>query len=233
MSDCCRAAPCEEIFGPQTAEGDLDEYLARGLGSIAARMLDAIPAEVVSRAGRVVDIGGGIGALQAELLLRGAATGEVIELVRAYRPYAERLAIRLGIGDRTTFRVADLIDDPHQVEAADVVIMHRVVCCSADGLRLTGVAAGLTRQVLAFSYPRSLAVLRWAEKLQEPFARLFRRRYRFYIHNAAALRMAATSTGMSLLATGKSTFWEYAVFAMPGRGLVSGRPAAPTVGHSA
>ena len=174
------------MFGPQAAEGDLDEYLVGGLGSIEARMIEAIPRQVIGGARRVLEIGGGIGALQAELVLRGASSGEVVELVKSYAPYARRLATKLGIEDKTTFRVADVIDDPDQVAPADIVVMNRVVCCSADGLRLTAVAAALTHQVLAISYPRSLAILRWAQKLQEPFARLFRRRYRFYIHEGDA-----------------------------------------------
>lgn len=223
MSDCCRAVPCEEIFGSRTAEGDLNEYLNHGLGKFEERMLAAIPGDSVSSARRVLEIGGGIGAIQAELLLRGAASGEVIELVRAYEPFAQRLATKLGIGDRTAFRVADVIDDPRQAEAADVVVMNRVVCCSADGVQLTSVAAGLTRGVLALSYPRSLPILRWAERLQEPLARLFRRRYRFYIHDTAAIRHAATSTGMSLMATGHGMFWEFSVFGRPGLAATSTR----------
>jgi len=189
-------------------------------------MLAAIPADAIGGAQRVLEIGGGIGTLQAELLLRGTASGEVIELVRAYEPYAHRLATKLGIGDRTAFRIADLIDDPQQAEAADIVVMNRVVCCSADGPRLTSVAAGLTRGVLALSYPRSLPILRWAEWLQQPLARLFRRQYRFYIHDNDVIRQAATSTGMSLLATGRGIFWEYSVFGRPGWAHASTHHAA-------
>ena len=227
MSDCCRAAPCEEVFGSRTAEGDLHEYLSHGLGTIETRMLDAIPPLVVAGARRVLEIGGGVGALQAELVLKGASSGEVIELVGAYEPYARRLATKLGIGDRTSFRVADVIENPQQVQDADIVVMNRVVCCSPDGLRLTAVAAGLTRQVLAISYPRSLAILRLMQRLQEPFARLFRRRYRFYIHDARAIRTAATAAGMSLQAAGHGAFWEYAVFAMPGSPMAPAATRAP------
>jgi magnesium-protoporphyrin O-methyltransferase len=212
VSECCRAAPCEEIFDSQTAEGDLEEYLERGLGDLEERMLAAIPAAAITGARRVLEIGGGIGAIQAELLLKGADSGEVIELVKAYEPYARRLATKLGLGGRTAFRVADLIADPGGAESADVVVMNRVVCCSEDGLQLTGVAAGLARRVLALSYPRSLAVLRWAEWLQQPFARLFRRRYRFYIHDSRALQRAATASGMHLLTSWHGLFWEYSVF---------------------
>lgn len=226
MSECCRAAPCEEIFDSQTAGSDLDEYLEHGLGDLEERMVAAIPPEAVSSARRVLEIGGGIGVIQAELLLKGADTGEVVELVRAYEPYALRLATKLGLSGRTTFRVADLIEDPGAAVDADVVVMNRVVCCSEDGLRLTGVAAGLARRVLALSYPRSLTILRVAEWLQQPFARLFRRRYRFYIHDSRAIQRAATANGMQLLSSWHGLFWEYSVFDRPGSAGTDHAPAA-------
>jgi magnesium-protoporphyrin O-methyltransferase len=95
----------------------------------------------------VLEIGGGIGKLQAEVLLAGAGRGEVVELVGAFGPYAEELARHKGIADRTSFRVIDLLEAPEEVAAADVVLLNRVVCCSPDGVALTGVAARLTRRV--------------------------------------------------------------------------------------
>ena len=44
---------------------------------------------------RVLEIGGGIGRIQAELLAAGADRGEVVELVAAYEPYAASSLARL------------------------------------------------------------------------------------------------------------------------------------------
>jgi len=44
---------------------------------------------------RILEIGGGFGTIQAELVDAGARSGEVIELVAAYEPFAREL---------TTFR---------------------------------------------------------------------------------------------------------------------------------
>ena len=70
---------------------------------------------------RVLEIGGGIGALQAELLGAGAEQGEVVELVAAFEPYARELARERGLEERTSFRIVDVLEEPEAVEPADVV----------------------------------------------------------------------------------------------------------------
>ena len=56
---------------------------------------------------RVLEIGGGIGRIQAELLDAGATEGEIVELVSAYEPFARELAREKGLEARTTFHVVD------------------------------------------------------------------------------------------------------------------------------
>ena len=80
----------------------------------------------------------GIGTIQSELLEAGAERGEVVELVAAWEPYARELAREKGLDERTSFRVADVLEEPESVEPADVVVMNRVVCCSPDGVALDG-----------------------------------------------------------------------------------------------
>lgn len=106
MSSCCRSAPCEELFGHDWARRDMETYLRSGLGNVESHMLEALTlAAPVLSGTRVLEIGGGVGAMQAELLRRGAATGEVIELVGAYAPFALRLAHQVGVADKTSFRM--------------------------------------------------------------------------------------------------------------------------------
>lgn len=159
---------------------------------------------------RVLEIGGGIGALQAELLSAGAATGQIVELVRSYEPYAVELAREKGVEERTTFVVADLLGDPGAVEPADIVVLNRVVCCSPDGVELASVAAALTRRRLLVSYPRDLAWIRLGIATVNLVQRLRRRSFRAFVHAPAALRAAAEAQGLRIAETGRTTMWEYA-----------------------
>ncbi len=212
MASCCRAAPCEEMFGSEShARDDMESYLRRGLGGLETEMLAALPHSLTLDGARVLEIGGGVGAIQAELLKRGAATGEVVELVAGYAPFAELLAREIGLADRSTFRVNDLVADPAAVAPADIVVMNRVVCCSADGPELTAVAAGLARSVLLMSFPRSNLLTKTVAAAQRAVYRLLGRKYRAYAWPKERLVGAAERKGLAPFAVGGDWLWRYLV----------------------
>src|SRR5262245_51771006 len=104
VSGCCRSRVCEEMFKPRKARSTLRRYRKKGLDGLERQMVSSASAQPLTGA-RVLEIGGGIGTIQAELLAAGATSGEVIELVSAYEPCARELARDKGIEHRSTFRV--------------------------------------------------------------------------------------------------------------------------------
>jgi spermidine synthase len=159
---------------------------------------------------RVLEIGGGIGALQAELVASGAEKGEIVELVSAYGPYAEQLARERGLSARVSFRVADVLESPESVEPADLVLLNRVVCCSPDGVELAGAAARLTRRTLVLSFPRDHLLVRFGLRLVNASMRLLRRSFRVFAHPRSALIAAAEAEGLRLAETGRGGIaWEF------------------------
>lgn len=211
MSGCCRAGPCEELFDARIAAWDLRRYKRSGLGKMERNMLQSVPARTLAGA-RVLEIGGGIGALQAELLRRGAKSGEVVELVAAYAPFAAQLAALLGLEGRTSFRVVDVLGSPQAVTPADVVLLNRVICCSAEGLDLTAAAAGLTRGSLLLSFPRDSRFARWLSRVQHALFRVLGRQFRFYVHPEHEVIAAAEAQGLTLVQRERGVVWEYLVF---------------------
>ena len=189
-------------------------YLRRGLRGDAKRLAEWGAVGGVAGAS-VLEIGGGVGAIQAELLRRGAAEGTVVDVVPVYEPYARELAEHAGVSERTSFVVADLADGPDVVAAADVVTLRRVVCCSPYGPRLLGIGAGLTRRVLVASYPRRTAPICAAAWLQNRVFALLRREFRVYIHDPAVLESAATERGLKRTSFHRGRIWESVAFERP------------------
>lgn len=196
------------MFSPRVARRSFERYRSKGLDDIERRMVAAAKQSGVQGA-RVLEIGGGMGAIQAELLEAGAATGEIVELVGAYEPYARKLASDMGFADRVTFRVVDVLDDPDAVAPADVVVLNRVVCCSPDGIELTGTAARLARRAIVLSYPRDVAWVRLGIGVLNLGQRLLRRSFRAFVHSPARLRGAAEEHGLHATECGRTAFWEY------------------------
>ena len=89
----------------------------------------------------MLDIGGGIGAIQLELLAAGASRAQAVDASEAYVETARAEAERRGYGDQTTARVGDFVELAPSIEPADVVTLDRVVCCYPDVDALLGAAA--------------------------------------------------------------------------------------------
>lgn len=208
MSACCPSSACEEIFNVKFARKTLKRYRKKGLSAFERRMLHVITARQLEGA-RVLEIGGGIGAIQTELLAMGAAEGEIVELVQAYEPYARELARERRIEDRTRFRVADVMAQPESVAPAAVVVLNRVVCCSPDGVRLTAVAARLAERVLVLSFPRDRMLVRALAAAINGTQRLMGRSFRAFVHPQVALHAAAEREGLRLVASGRNIGWEF------------------------
>lgn len=212
MSRCCAAADSLEIFSEKGARRELRRYLRQGLGGDDAKLIAAWADEGGLDGVNVAEIGGGIGQIQAELLRRGAARGTVVEVVAGYEAPARELATAAGIADRTSFLLADLLEEPDAVDAADVVVLRRVVCCSPEGPKLLGVAAGKTRRVLLVSYPRWHVVNRTFARLQNVVFRLVRKRFRVFVHPPTELESAATRHGLRRSRVSRGIVWETAQF---------------------
>jgi Methyltransferase domain len=196
------------------ARRSLDQYRKKGHGALEQRMV-AAASEGGLAAARVLEIGGGIGTIQSELLEAGAERGEVVEIVDAWEPFARELAREKGLDERTSFRVADVLEEPESVEPADVVVMNRVVCCSPDGVRLAAAAARLARRTLVFSFPRDVVWVRAGLHVVNAGLRLFGRSFRVFAHPREALLRAAQAEGLVVAETGGGAIWEFATLRRP------------------
>lgn len=191
------------------ARRTLARFRRKGLDELELEMLEAAVDAGVDGA-RVLEIGGGLGTIGSELLAEGAAESEVVELVPAWEPYALELARERGLEERTSFTVADILDRPDAVAPADIVILSRVVCCTPDGIALTGEAAGHARRALVLSFPRDVFWVRALIRSLNAGMWLLRRSYRAFVHPPAALLAAAESEGLRQAAGGGGLVWRYA-----------------------
>ena len=209
MTSCCRAGPCEQFFKPSIARRSLETYRRKGLDALEQQMVASASKDGVDGL-RVLEIGGGIGRIQAELLDAGAGKGEIVELVSSYEPYARELAREKGFEARTTFHVVDILEEPDSVAPADVVVLNRVVCCSPDGIALAAAAGRLARQALVLSFPRDVFWIRAGVRMLNASFWLMRNPFRVYVHRPAALFAAAEAEGVHVREGDRSAFWQWA-----------------------
>jgi hypothetical protein len=211
---CC-AGESLDIFGEKGARRALRRYLRKGLGGGDAPQIADWAVEGGLEGVTVMEVGGGIGQIQAELVRRGAAHGTVVEVVAGYEDAARELADAVGIADRTSFLLADLVETPDAVEPADIVVLRRVVCCTPVGPSVLGAAAGRVRRTLLASYPRDRVGIRVAARLQNAVLALMRKRFRTFVHSPGDLERAAAEGGLVLSRVERGFIWETAQFDAP------------------
>jgi magnesium-protoporphyrin O-methyltransferase len=167
------------MFNRRYAERDARSFRERGLGK-TSRTLVELAGTVAGET--VLDVGGGVGAIGLTFLDRGAAHVTNVELSAGYEDAARELAGERGVADRVDRRVGDFVADTDAIEAHDVVVMHRVVCCYPDADALLDAAARHARRVVVLTYPQQRVWVAAGLKLINVFLRLRRCGFRTYLH---------------------------------------------------
>jgi predicted nicotinamide N-methyase len=202
---CCAPSGYEELFSERQARRDARRYRRKGLDRAARWIVETVRAQGVEGA-TVLEPGGGIGAIQVELLKAGAARSLVVELSPGYETVAAELAREAGVAERMERRLADfaLAGDGE----ADVVVLHRVVCCYPDYERLLAAAAERARRLLVFTYPRRALATRLLLALFNAWMALRGRRFRAFAHPPEAMLAVARGKGFRPIAQRRALVWQ-------------------------
>src|SRR2546422_3599015 len=105
MAGCCNPTDYRRLFSRKFASRDARRYRKRGLTG-TSRTLVELAGDV--RGATVLDVGGGIGAIELELLAAGAARATNVELSGGYEEEATELIATRGLSDRVERRDAGL-----------------------------------------------------------------------------------------------------------------------------
>ena len=209
MTDCCSPKGYRWIFSETNARREAARYRRKGLDPVARRIVDFLKQQGVE--GRtVLEVGGGIGAIQIELLKAGASKAVSIELTPTYEREAEILLKEAGLDGRVERRVMDFVEAAGAVDAADIVVMNRVVCCYPDMPGLAGAAADHAREVLVLSYPRRTWWTRGGLTLGNLALRVARREFQIYLHPPDKIIDTSARHGLKAVLNQTGTFWTVA-----------------------
>ena len=157
----------------------------------------------------MLEVGGGVGEIQLELLRRGAASATNLELLAGLRARGRALIEDAGLGGRVHRRLSTSRRTRPAVEPADVVVLHRVVCCYPDVGNLLGAAADHARRQLVFSHPPRTAVSRAVVGAQNLLS-VRRSDFRTFAHSPDAMLAVLAEHGLRLRAAHRGRVWQVA-----------------------
>jgi len=209
VSDCCSPKGYRTVFNEKGARRDAKRYRRRGLDGTSRGIV-----EILKRIGvegqTVLEVGGGIGAIEIELLKSGAARAINVELTPTYETAARALLDEVRLGDRVERRVEDFVDAAASVEKADIVVLNRVVCCYPDMPALAGAAADHASSTLVLSFPNGRWWTRLTVRLTNAGFWVFRVPFRIFAHTPARILAIAEAAGMTTRVNHPGFFWQVA-----------------------
>jgi cyclopropane fatty-acyl-phospholipid synthase-like methyltransferase len=206
---CCRAKAASEFFTERIARRDARRYRRKGLDERARAVVDFLRSRGLEGR-RVLEVGGGTGTIQLELLKAGAERTVNVELSTAYEREARALAEEAGVADRVDRLLGDFVERAHELEPADVVVMHKVVCCYPDYRALVGAGADRASRYLMLTFPRQSWWVRAGIAAANAIEWARRHEFRAYVHPPAAILAVAEARGFRSVGERRGAIWQLA-----------------------
>jgi magnesium-protoporphyrin O-methyltransferase len=208
-----RAWPTTSDFGnfynARKAASELRSYRNEGPIPSTRILIDALKAEGVEGA-TLIDIGGGIGAIQHELLAAGVAHVTSIDASDAYIQSAREESRRRGVRGRVTYLHGDFVELADTIHAADIVTLDRVINVYPDWKRLVQLSAARARRLYGLVYPRDTLSVRMVVALMNLV--LWRGPVHASIRAHAAIDRVASEAGFVQQFSKAVGPWQVAVY---------------------
>lgn len=209
---CTQCQGIEELFSQSYVEKELQHYHSRGPDR-TTRMLTAALRTAPVEGLTLLDIGGGLGAVQHELLAAGVGEATSVEASSAYLSVARAEMQRRGYAAQVRYYHGDFVDLAGQIPPADIVTLDRVVCCYHDVESLVNLSAARARKLYGLVYPRDTWWTRAGFWLENLWFRLRGSSYRAFVHPTRAVENLLTRHGLRLLSRQQTLIWQVAVYA--------------------
>jgi hypothetical protein len=207
MSDCCSPRGYRQIFSERNARSDARRYRRRGLDDVSRLVVRLVRERGVS--GRtLLEVGGGVGAIEIELLKAGLSRAVSVELTPTYEEEAGALLHEHGFDDRVERKVLDFAQAGGGVDPADFVVLNRVLCCYPDMPLLAGAAADHARRALVLTFPNDRWWTRLAFTLVNASLRVARRQFRIFLHPPASILATAERHGLRRTFSESGRIWH-------------------------
>ncbi len=208
---CCQCQGIEELFNDQMVQHELSRYRSKGASKTTRMLTEALEKEDV-RGLSLLDIGGGVGAIQHRLLQVGCQEATDVDASTAYLRAAREEAARRGLSDRVSYQHGNFVDLADRLPDADIVTLDRVICCYPEMEELVRLSAMRALKLYGVVYPRDTWWIRAGIALANFFFRLRRSTYRGFVHPTKAIDLLINRSGFKRCFYRRTLLWQVVVY---------------------
>lgn len=223
MSCCCPHARSAGRFFSLFARRYRKRFEKKGFEPSQKQLLAGVEQAGFSSA-TLLEIGSGVGHLHQTLLERGAASAVGIDLAPDMVAEARAWAVERGLDSRTHYLEGDFMELADRIEAAEVTLLDKVVCCYPDADGLVHRSLEKTRRVYALTYPRNRWFIRLGAAVAAFLLWLIRSDFRPYVHEPALIEAWITAQGFEKRYQNHTFVWLTQVYEKSPATRSGGRP---------
>ncbi len=209
---CSQCRGIASFFDRKVATREYRKYLKKGPSKTTRWLIEGVRADI-DEASSLLDIGGGIGAIQHALVGNGLSTGFSVDASPAYLETARSEAERTGYAAKMTYLLGDFVSLAPDVPPADIVTLDRVICCYDEMDRLVAESSSKARKRYGLVFPRVNFLTRIGAAFLNGFLRLKRSPFRIFLHDPARVEALLTNRGFDLFVHRKTLLWQVRIYA--------------------
>ncbi len=211
MSCCRHCQGLDSLFDDKTAQNELKAYQKKGPSKTTQMLVNALKSEGIAGMS-LLDIGGGVGAIQHELLNAGAGSSLHVDASASYLEASKQEAKRLGHADNAGYAFGNFVDLAPEIQPADIVTLDRVICCYPDMPALVELSSTRAKSFYAVVYPRDTWWMKLGMAAINFGSWLLRKPYRFFVHPTTAVEAIVKNNGFNQLSRQKTFIWQVVVY---------------------
>ena len=208
---CAHCCGAEQIFDAKGANKQLKKYLKKGPNKTTRMLISALSRENINGLS-LLDIGGGVGVIQHELLKKGITQSTDVDASPAYIKSAKEIMAKNEMEDKMEFIHGDFNDVYTSLENKGIVTLERVVCCYPNVVDLINNSTAKADNYYAFIYPMDNLLSRLVNRLGDFHFRLKKSPFRSFVHSEKMMHELVQSNGFERIYHASTFPWKVAVY---------------------
>ncbi|HEX7071542.1 MAG TPA: methyltransferase domain-containing protein [Rhodothermales bacterium] len=212
---CAQCVGIESEFNEKRARKDVQRLREKGPSRTTRMLLDAIRSIGVKGAS-LIDIGGGVGAIQLALIDAGVNKVTSVDASRAFLSAARDVARERGVRARVVYVHGDFVEVADRLEPADVVTLDRVICCYDDVDALVESSVSRARRLYGLVYPRDRVLTRLMVGMANAWFRVRGISMRSFVHPTSHVDALIRRSGMEPIFQEETPIWQAVLYARRG-----------------
>jgi len=210
----CTQACCgfDKEFDQKLAQKELRNYQKTGKPKKNTKaLLDVILKENIKQCS-LIDIGGGVGVIPIELIIKGISKATVIEISTAYLNAARQNADKQGVINHIEFHLGDFAHLKDRVSEADIVTLDKSICCYENYHDLVRFSTAKAKHFYGIIIPRDEWWVKFFHGVELFFRKIVGNKFRSYIHPVIEIEQTIKEAGLKRIHLKYQREWIIAVY---------------------